>query len=324
MSTRSVLSVLLLLPALLIVVWHVSNYAATTGRLGRDAEWWLAAGERLNAGHGLYELQPGDRPVPADPPFHTAPLIWPPTIAVIWAPLAALPSELGVAIWMAAVWITLGVVLTWLAIRVGFLVPLAATALSIGIAWEVELGNVNAFILAASVLVVAKPQWGAVLAGVLAAVKVTPLALVAWLVVRSPRSHGVVAVTALALSALVTVAVAGPDAVAGYLRTMSETIPLRNSVAGIAFTEGFVSPAGARAISLGLTVACLVVILLLRRRRWLSFGVALVAMTLASPAVHLSTLVILLAAFTPLVYESPDDVQRLFRLGRGSADHSRA
>ena len=51
---------------------------------------YLAAGERLNAGHPLYELSPGDREVILQPPYWSVPLLAPPPIAVAWRPLALL------------------------------------------------------------------------------------------------------------------------------------------------------------------------------------------------------------------------------------------
>ena len=62
---------------------------------------YLAAGERLNAGHPLYALSPGDRPLGMQPPYWTVPLLSPPPIAVLFRPLAALPNELGGDGWWA-------------------------------------------------------------------------------------------------------------------------------------------------------------------------------------------------------------------------------
>src|SRR3954451_3473833 len=56
-----------------------------------DATTYLAAGERLNAGHDLYKLGPGDRPVLEIPGLYSAPLLSPPPIAVMWRPIAVVP-----------------------------------------------------------------------------------------------------------------------------------------------------------------------------------------------------------------------------------------
>src|SRR5450759_3186631 len=55
-----------------------------------DAGTYRAAAERLNAGHFLYRLIPGDRPMALHPPWVTVPLLSPPPIAVLWRPLALL------------------------------------------------------------------------------------------------------------------------------------------------------------------------------------------------------------------------------------------
>ena len=67
----------------LIVATAVVYYAQAPGYLGGDARTYLAAGERLNAGHPLYALSPGDRPVAISPPWWTVPLVSPPFIAVL-------------------------------------------------------------------------------------------------------------------------------------------------------------------------------------------------------------------------------------------------
>ena len=51
---------------------------------------YLAAGERLNAGHNLYAFGAGDRPIILDPQYWTVPLLSPPPIAVLWRSLALL------------------------------------------------------------------------------------------------------------------------------------------------------------------------------------------------------------------------------------------
>jgi hypothetical protein len=62
------------------------------GWLDESGDPWnyLAAGERLNAGHPLYELSEGDREVILQPPYWSVPLLAPPPIAVAWRPLAVL------------------------------------------------------------------------------------------------------------------------------------------------------------------------------------------------------------------------------------------
>ena len=63
--------------------------------LGSDTSNYAAAGERLAQGSDLYALQAGDRPVPADnPPEWSVPILSPPAVGVLWAPLTLLPQPL--------------------------------------------------------------------------------------------------------------------------------------------------------------------------------------------------------------------------------------
>jgi hypothetical protein len=66
--------------------------------IGQDTWNYLAAGERLNAGHSIYALVAGDRPILLEPPS-AVPLISPPLVAVLWRPLAFLPDWLGMWAW---------------------------------------------------------------------------------------------------------------------------------------------------------------------------------------------------------------------------------
>ena len=118
-----------------------------------DAYVYLGAGERLNVGHQLYSLSPGDRPIPIQPPFWTAPLVSPPLIAVLWRPLAALPNEAGVIVWWISSLLALGGSILYIVRRHPLGAGLALVALSVPVAMEAGLGNVNAFLLAGTIAV---------------------------------------------------------------------------------------------------------------------------------------------------------------------------
>ena len=60
-----VLAIAISVGLLLAVVWMRFPYGLIPG----DAFTYLAAGERLNAGHPLYAVSPGDRPVGLEPPY---------------------------------------------------------------------------------------------------------------------------------------------------------------------------------------------------------------------------------------------------------------
>ncbi len=77
-----------MLPCVL-AVWFAWRYTATFSEPSSyyppftDAVTYLAAGERLNAGHPLYSLAAGDRRVALEPTLSPAAILSPPPIAVI-------------------------------------------------------------------------------------------------------------------------------------------------------------------------------------------------------------------------------------------------
>ena len=113
---------------------------------GGDSWNYLAAGERLNAGHPLYALVPGDRPVPIVPPYWTVPLLSPPLIAVIWRPLALL-GEPAMTLW----WIGGAASIFWFAysvLRYGEpLAILGLIALSPALVFTALSGNAAAYLV---------------------------------------------------------------------------------------------------------------------------------------------------------------------------------
>src|SRR5664280_555733 len=81
------------------------------GFIPGDSFTYLAAGERLNAGHSLYALMPGDRPVDLHPPFWTVPFLSPPPMGVVMRPFALLPGDTGAYAWWVVCLIAIGAVL---------------------------------------------------------------------------------------------------------------------------------------------------------------------------------------------------------------------
>ena len=147
-----------------------------------DANTYLAAGERLNAGHPLYTLLPGDRPVIWVPGTSTAPLLSPPPIAAIWRPIAALP--LGYEAWVAACWLAMLGTVAYLVLRGGLPVVLVAIAMSFAIGELLADANVMSFFPGLFVLswnYRSKPWIGAAI-GAMGAIKLAPFVLSGWLI----------------------------------------------------------------------------------------------------------------------------------------------
>ena len=122
------------------------------GLIPGDAFTYLAAGERLNAGHPLYAISPGDRPIGVVPPYWTVPLLTPPIIGVVWRLPAALLGELAVGIW----WLLHIASVTTAFVLVARRRPIVASAalllLAFPFAYELSVANLNGFILLGLVL----------------------------------------------------------------------------------------------------------------------------------------------------------------------------
>jgi len=88
-----------------VAVFVFSWFAA--GNVPGDAVTYAAAGQRLNAGHEIYRLLPGDNLVLMEPPYPPYPLLSPPLVAVIFRPLAVLPGLAGAWVWWAAMAVVL-------------------------------------------------------------------------------------------------------------------------------------------------------------------------------------------------------------------------
>lgn len=254
--------------------------------VANDGYGYLAAGERLLAGHGLYELRPGDRPVGVAPPFFTHPFLYPPAWGILWVPLAALPHELGLAIWMAVLaGATLGVVAVMLS-RGSEMAAALLALLGLPIGLSIVSANVNALTLVAGALAWWRPAsvWVGALIGVLAGVKLLPALLLLWLL--GQRAYRAVATgAACALAVALIGLVAGTDETVRYIR---EVIP---GVAPMSLSPAAIL--GVPALTYVLVAAAALATWALRRRPALSFAAAILGLTFASPAVGFASLALL-------------------------------
>lgn len=298
------------MPALALGLLVVTCYLYfQRGFIPGDAHNYLAAGERLNAGHPLYALSPGDRYVALKPPYWSVPLLSPPPIAVLWRPLAALPGEAGVAIWWAAAILSVvGVVLAVLRRR-PVLAGLAVIGLAIPITYEIGVGNVNAFLLLGSVvfwrLFVARHDAtaGALLA-VLVAVKLTPVVLLLWLVGQGRRTALVWFLLAGAACLVVSILGAGIDAHRTYIEVLRMTTAAgasELSLAGLARSAGL-DPRLAGLLPTGALILGCVLVVLLRRTPGASFGVAAITLVAGWPVININTPALLLIALAPAAW----------------------
>lgn len=279
------------------------------GFIPGDAFTYLAAGERLNDGHALYALSPGDRPVGLKPPFWTVPLLSPPPIAVLFRPLALLPDDVGPYVWWAVCIVAIVGTMVVMLRRRPILVGAAIVVLSIPIVYEIGVGNLNGLLVAgiagAWLLLVRGRDLaaGAVIAG-MTALKLTPVILAWWLITQR-RWH---ALKAFAVAGLI---IAGISIVGaglaphleylGIVRQTSTTGTSELSLAGLGRVLGL-DPALAGLLPTLALVAGFGAIWLLRDRPGLAYGAAVVTMLVGSPVVNVNWFTVLLVALAPAVW----------------------
>jgi hypothetical protein len=257
-----------------------------------DATTYLAAGERLNAGHDLYELGPGDRPVLTIPGVYSAPLLSPPPIAVAWRPLAAL-GDVGWWLWVGACWIALLGTIVYLVLRVGPPAVLVTFVLSHAIGEQLAVANFNAFVPLLYVLlwtVRSRPAAGGIV-GVVAAVKLAPVGFGAWLLGRRAWPALVVMAVVLAVLFVAGGLGAGFGTYLEYLGTLPGNKATALSLSGM---TGW-APASYALLVIGSLAA----MVLARSRPRLAFGIAVTSVVLGTPALYASGLVGLLALLAP-------------------------
>jgi hypothetical protein len=250
-----------------------------------DGDPWnyLAAGERLNDGHPLYAISPGDRPVELRPPWWSVPLLAPPPIAVAWR-IPALIGDPSMYIWGALCFAALVGACVYIVRQGGLLAvallaePLTLTALS---------GNFSAPLLAMLVAIWVfrdRPIVVGTIIAIAAAVKLTPVLLVLWLIgTRRWRAVKVVAVVGAAIG-LVSLIGAGPQAFADWLRLVPSSRPSPIALATLT---------GLPAILIPILLA--VPVMLAGRRDRLAFGLGVVAVALSSPALYFTAIGLLAA-----------------------------
>lgn len=277
-----------------------------------DAFTYLAAGERLNDGHLLYALSPGDRPVGLNPPFWTVPLLSPPPIAVLFRPLALLPDDLGPYAWWAVCIVSIvGTTLVMMR-RQPIVIGLAVLILSIPIVYEIGVGNLNALLIAGIVgawylLVRGRDVGaGAIIAG-MTALKLTPVVLAWWLITQRRWSAVRAFIAAGLLIAIVSVIGAGLAPhfeYLGIIRQTSTTGTSELSLAGLARYVG-VDAAVANLLPTAALLGGVVVMWLVRARPGLAYAVGVITMLVGSPVINVNWFTVLIAALAPVVWPMP-------------------
>ena len=277
-------------------------------KVAADAYTYLAAGERLNAGHHLYELRAGDRWIWINPPFWTVPLLSPPLIGVLWRPLAALPSDSGLLLWQVLTIGTIGATVAALIVRLPIRASLLAIALAVPIGFEMDVANVNGLLLGGYVLswwlfVRHRNEVGLVVAA-MALVKLAPVVLAWWLFTQRRWRAVAWFVGGALLLLMVGILGSSLEMHLRYLSIATQTVSGGNSnlsLAGVASALGMPLPIAASLPKLAL-VAGAISIWLLRKRPGAAFAVAIVTAIFGSPVVNFNTLALLMATLAPLAW----------------------
>lgn len=256
-----------------------------------DAVTYLAAGERLNAGHDLYALDPEDRPVLTISGIFSAPLLSPPPIAVLWRPLAS--TTVGLPLWVIASWFALITSVVFIIRTAGSVGALLAVLLAIPIGEQLAVANVNAFMPWVYIglwRLRQRDSWGAAL-GVAAAIKLSPAAMGAWLAGTRRWRALVWFLVGLLVMFLIGGIGAGWPSYGSYLGTLGDNRPSPLSISSL-LGVGWASYA---VLGLGAGVS----LALGRTHPRAAFVAALLGAVLGTPALYASGLVSLLAVLAP-------------------------
>ncbi|MHB8673898.1 MAG: glycosyltransferase family 87 protein [Candidatus Limnocylindrales bacterium] len=294
----------------ILVVYTIALYRGTPGLddptlVGSDTYNYHAAAQRLNDGHKLYEVGPGDMPTRLQPQFYSVALVSPPPIAVLWRPLALLPNDLGAWVWWTLVAVTTLGASAWFMLKGSVAVVAASLILIPELAYTALSGNVNAFVLVgvAAVWLADRADRQGIAGGILAAlvaIKVLPLLLLAWFIAqRRWRSLQWFAAWSLTIG-LLSVLGAGFQSHLEWLTNTSNqpSLGYPASLPAIAATIGV--PSG---LLPGLIPATAFLALLaawqLRTRPAATFAILVAATVFCNPTSHAGSYALLLPALTP-------------------------
>jgi alpha-1,2-mannosyltransferase len=301
MQWRTIAMVAARIAAFGIVIFRLRDGLLASRTLDQDTIVYLAAAERLNAGHRLYALSPGDRPIPVNPPFFDSPFVSPPFAAIPFRPLALLPTDVVLGLWWLICFVAMAGVLVWLAWRVPIPTALMAILLATPIAYQIGHANNQSLVLAGTIvtwwlMTRTRDRAAGSLIGLLTVTKIFPAMLVVWAAVERRWTVAAAAIVAGVVLTLATAVLSGPTSLVEFLG--SHVSPTRLSLTWRLTTAGL-SPTVALVIVLALGM-----VLVAALGRWpdLSFAVAVVLMTFAPPAVNAHSEVLLLAVLAPLCW----------------------
>jgi hypothetical protein len=252
---------------------------------GGDGWNYLAAGERLNDGHPLYALSPGDRPVPIVPPYWTVPLLSPPPVAVLWRALAPIGTTAIYLWWLGGV-VAIGGFVFWMLWRASMVANVGLLILSPALFLTAISGNANAYLvplLAFAWIRRDRPSLSGFAVALSSAIKVVPVLLLPWVISR--RGGRGFLVTGAGLFVLAVVG-AGPGSWLDWWTGVRGAAPSPMSLASQFGVAQFVIAGAAAVASAGLWIR-------FRANDAVLFSGGLVLVVLATPAFYFEALALL-------------------------------
>ena len=313
----------------LFALYRGTPWLSDPTTVGSDVSNYFAAGQRLNDGHDLYRLSPGDLPVPLDPPYYTVPLVSPPPVAVLWRPLALLPRDLAITGWWAVAGLAAIAATVWFTGLGSLVVMLAVLALSTELAITALSANLNALLLGVFAAIwlgrrAGRPAVVGSLVAVTVAVKILPIVLVLWLLAGRRWAELAWFAAASAVIGAVSLIGAGIGAHLEWLDIARQTGTGGIAPASLpAIAQSLGAPAGLVSLVIPLTLLVgAAAIVVLRDRPGAGFAAAIVTMVLANPAVHDGSYAMLLPALLPLarpIARGARPADQSVRVGRSGA-----
>jgi hypothetical protein len=291
----------------LVALYRGTRWLSDPTTVGSDVSNYYAAGQRLNDGHDLYRLAPGDLPVPVQPPYYTAPLVSPPAVGVAWRPLALLPRDLAITGWWAVAGLAAIVTTVWFTGLGSLVVTLAVLALSTELAVTALSANINALLLGSFAAIwlarrSGRPAVVGSLVAIAVAVKILPILLVLWLLVGRRWTELAWFARVGAVIGVLSLLGAGFGAHLDWLEIARQTGTQGIAPASLpGVLQGLGAPSGLVSLVIPLTVLVgAAAILILRDQPGAAFAAAIVTIALANPAVHDGSYAMLLPALLPL------------------------
>ena len=290
----------------LLLTWYLFvTVIVPYALVGNDGVTYLAAAERLNAGHQLYSLELGDRLVfGLGSPCCPYPLMSPPPIAVLWRPLVLLGPEAALLVWdwinAVAIIATVGLLLVRRPLTTGILI----VVLSLPLAVETLLGNVNGLLLAGIAttwLLGRSGRYGAAGAviGLMAAVKIWPAILIVWFITQGHLGAIKGFLASLLVMGVLSLLGAGFAAHVEYLTTIA---PATSSLASLAELVRAATGVWIPSLAYGVIAFGVLEIWALRAQPRLAWAAAVLTMVFGAPVFHAGTLVLLFGGLGPWAY----------------------